>query len=677
MNVSMDAALPAARVLGICLFLSLPLRTAAQNADIEALIAPAVIPSPLQFNGVSADGLMAQLAFDSTAYDALKLQTHALLTDFPLSADESVILEVKPFEVFTADARIVLGSPSGDVALPRPGLLTLRGRVYGDDDSFVYLALSPTLVCGWLEYRGERHLLSSGPHGSGAPPVIYNLDRLPDGALLWDEFRCRALEIGTGAAREVEPLSPDRGLVGKCLRTEVAVDTDYEYTANRFAGDAGAASAYIAALFGAVASIFERDVLVTLDLSYTRVWTANDDPYTGADQLGEFVNWWNANEGAVPRDIAHYLSGMGGGGVAYLSVVCGVPWNYGMSNVNGFFPYPVASYQGGNWDLMVVSHEIGHNFASPHTHDMTPQVDGCGTGDCSAARGGTIMSYCHICSGGMTNIDLRFHERSINDFMRPHALSRTCLAAYGPEILLQPTASQSRCAGDSVLLLTATSDFAAAFQWYKGAIPLVNGPNLIGATSRALYIPSATVADSASDYRCEVWNPVTGCSTKTAYASVTVGASSTIATQPLSQTLAAGESMILRVETVEAAFLSLYQWRRAGVPLVDDGRIAGAQGSLLHIPDMQAADAGEYDCVLTNIFSFCERTTSVATITVTGGCSGDVNGDNLVDLSDLGVLLSHYGTMSGATRDDGDFDGDGDVDLSDLGVLLAAFGVPC
>lgn len=53
---------------------------------------------------------------------------------------------------------------------------------------------------------------------------------------------------------------------------------------------------------------------------------------------------------------------------------------------------------------------------------------------------------------------------------------------------------------------------------------------------------------------------------------------------------------------------------------------------------------------------------------------GDINGDGVVDLSDLGVLLSKYGMTVGATRADGDFDGDGDVDLSDLGVLLANYG---
>jgi hypothetical protein len=58
-------------------------------------------------------------------------------------------------------------------------------------------------------------------------------------------------------------------------------------------------------------------------------------------------------------------------------------------------------------------------------------------------------------------------------------------------------------------------------------------------------------------------------------------------------------------------------------------------------------------------------------------CPGDVNGDQSVNLSDLALLLAHYGMASGATPGDGDTDADGDVDLNDLAFLLARFGTTC
>ncbi len=56
---------------------------------------------------------------------------------------------------------------------------------------------------------------------------------------------------------------------------------------------------------------------------------------------------------------------------------------------------------------------------------------------------------------------------------------------------------------------------------------------------------------------------------------------------------------------------------------------------------------------------------------------GDLDGDCDVDLADLSILLSNYGTTSGATYEDGDLDGDGDVDLADLALLLANYGTEC
>jgi hypothetical protein len=54
-----------------------------------------------------------------------------------------------------------------------------------------------------------------------------------------------------------------------------------------------------------------------------------------------------------------------------------------------------------------------------------------------------------------------------------------------------------------------------------------------------------------------------------------------------------------------------------------------------------------------------------------------VDGDGDVDLSDLAILLAHFGTVGGMTYADGDFDGDADVDLQDLATLLAHFGETC
>lgn len=58
-------------------------------------------------------------------------------------------------------------------------------------------------------------------------------------------------------------------------------------------------------------------------------------------------------------------------------------------------------------------------------------------------------------------------------------------------------------------------------------------------------------------------------------------------------------------------------------------------------------------------------------------CVGDVDGDRTVGLSDLAILLVHFGQPSGATWLDGDLTDDQAVGLDDLAILLGRFGLSC
>ncbi len=56
-------------------------------------------------------------------------------------------------------------------------------------------------------------------------------------------------------------------------------------------------------------------------------------------------------------------------------------------------------------------------------------------------------------------------------------------------------------------------------------------------------------------------------------------------------------------------------------------------------------------------------------------CPEDLDGDGLIGLADLSILLTSFG--GSGDPDDGDIDRDGDVDLADLSALLTVFGTPC
>ncbi|GMU80990.1 MAG: hypothetical protein AMXMBFR47_08610 [Planctomycetota bacterium] len=68
---------------------------------------------------------------------------------------------------------------------------------------------------------------------------------------------------------------------------------------------------------------------------------------------------------------------------------------------------------------------------------------------------------------------------------------------------------------------------------------------------------------------------------------------------------------------------------------------------------------------------------AVWTFHVRPACPWDLDGNDVIDLTDLAIILSNFGTTSGAEPADGDIDGDTDVDLQDLAQVLAQFGAAC
>ncbi len=385
---------------------------------------PGSLSSPLTRLRANDHGQV--LVLDGALYQAARTFASGRVTDFTLSDGRMVDLDVRRIEAYAPDAKILVADDEGEYEVERPDMVMFAGEVVGDPESRVFLSLSPLGNNGFVQYGDKIHIVTSGPHGFGMDTMIYNLTDLPEGTINWYQWQCHADEID-------QPNASDPGIIvpegGPCRQIEMAVETDFEYL-QLFGGNQNAANAYIATMFGAASMIYTRDVNSNFTVVWSRLWTTSSDPWTQgstSNQLTEWRNYWIANQGSVQRDLAHFMSGRGlGGGVAWLSAVCG-SFGYGLSaNLSGFFPNPVLHNHPQNWDVMVVNHEMGHNFGAPHTHDKSPAIDNCASGDCSVVPNATIMSYCHLCSGGLANVRMEFHPRNINEDMLPHLASRSC-----------------------------------------------------------------------------------------------------------------------------------------------------------------------------------------------------------------------------------------------------------
>lgn len=345
-------------------------------------------------------------------------------------------LELERFEVWRPGAVVLIDGQR--VAVPKT--LYFRGRIAGEPDSAVLLSVREHGGTTGMVFRGESAWAIGKGRGQGA---LRSKKSRPDE--LKKPFECALDSLAAPAPGFGAEAATAGAVADQAYDATVAVETDYEYYA--LFGNTTDALDYMADLFGYADLVYSREIDTDMFIGFARLWTggAGSDPWaatTSSNALTEFRAYWNANMTATPRTTAHMLSGKStGGGVAWVGVLCD---NYG--SPGGSYDYGYSGALGGSfnwdgdqthnpasvvWDIMVVQHEIGHNFNSPHTHDYcnlggsAQPIDRCYQGCAGAATGlptcsgptpffnggaGTIMSYCHLLSGGYNNQAMTFGE---------------------------------------------------------------------------------------------------------------------------------------------------------------------------------------------------------------------------------------------------------------------------
>jgi hypothetical protein len=415
--------------------------------------------------------------------------------------DTASHLDLQRIDVWRPDAVVEV---DGKRVTP-PRTAYFRGSVEGDASSVAVLSVRASgevqgLVQkggrSWVVGKGRNHraLRSKRADQTEVPPFECGND---------DHFsieeRLGALDEPTSAAFPVQDELAASTVLDQRRAASIAIETDYEFYA-RF-GNTAAALDYIGDLIGYADVTYSREIDVDMQIGYTRLWTtgSSGDPWaslacTDANRdgvydrspcgtsglLGELRSYWNSRMSSVNRTVVHMLSGKSlGGGIAYIGVLCqnwsgarGNTADYGLSaSLGGRFSWDGdQSHDPANivWDIVVVQHELGHNFNSPHAHDYcnlggsSLPIDNCSSGcqsgasvklpTCSAPTphftsgggSGTIMSYCHLRSGGYGNVAMTFGEGHTcgtmpareAQRMAAHATSR---AASYPKCFATPT----------------------------------------------------------------------------------------------------------------------------------------------------------------------------------------------------------------------------------------------
>jgi hypothetical protein len=400
------------------------------------------VPSPITMDKGETLEMGTALNLEADSYWKLRRYQSVRLVDFPLSETERVDLVLEQFHLATPETRIVAGTDEGDIAIPAPEIMLFRGVVSGRPQSRVVLGVSPRGMQGTIRTAEESYAFSprrgSGNKGNRGSHVILRKSELP--AALPEGRLERSLSdaIPWPGTVEQEGLSAPR-LPGSFQVCRLALDCDYEFW-QRFL-DYGAALDYIYTLFADIGDIFERDVSSKITLTYIRIWTTVNDPYsyvggecTGLDEL---KSYWTQHHNPgqaefIERDVTHLLSSRGVCACAWEGVLCSYEGGFSISGGIALLP---TEAQNLFHDTHFAGHEIGHNFNGHHTHclidpatndwiDKCATEPGCNqTPDCSTAPS-SIMSYCADC-GGLTMELLEFDSVNIGR-IRSH-VSSSCL----------------------------------------------------------------------------------------------------------------------------------------------------------------------------------------------------------------------------------------------------------
>jgi hypothetical protein len=257
--------------------------------------------------------------------------------------------------------------------------------------------------------------------------------------------------------------TPNNNVYNNCSEVRVFEVGDWDMYTTKGSSTTNVTN-FLTALFNNQATLY-RNEGVPIVLKYVQVNTSRDNyqNITVANS-SRFLDTF----GRITQNVLHgcdmallvstALNGGYGamGGVAWLKSMCS---SYNPSNRYGPYGFmniddntSVINFPTYSWNVIGITHEMGHILGSPHTHKCcwnpparNTAIDGCYTidgtcadpGDPTPMVGGTIMSYCHLISVGI-NFANGFGPQPGDTIRRfistTFGSSSSCGARYNPNI---------------------------------------------------------------------------------------------------------------------------------------------------------------------------------------------------------------------------------------------------
>jgi len=303
------------------------------------------------------------------------------------------------------------------------------GVVKSKPNSLVAISVFDNEVAGMIAFQNEKYTI--GKIKNSNHHILYKSTHLN----FTNNFTCDALDpLENSIHKQIEQQTENQKNQPPTNCVNIHIEADYDFYLD-MGSSVTSTTNYVNALMAQVAILYANEN-IPIFVSYINVWT-NTSPYNAAsgdlaimlDEL-RLYGWGQSN-----GNLVHLITTIGGGGIAYVDVLCSGQYNVGVSNIfTNFSNVPTYS-----WDVEVVAHELGHNHGSPHTHSCAwngnnTAIDDCGynysggTDGCDGPTpsAGTIMSYCHLISGVGIDFNLGFGVQPGNR-IRNRVVTANCL----------------------------------------------------------------------------------------------------------------------------------------------------------------------------------------------------------------------------------------------------------
>lgn len=419
-----------------------------------------------------------------------------------LNEEENLTLLLERRNLFSEDFLLRGMTSEGRVDLQADLGKHYRGTVHGVPGSWVAFSIYRDQVSALISMP-KKGTFSLGqlrnPLQDGFSHIVYNVNQVRNAPT----FHCHT---GEWQKKFLEPYNPELKVSDEadCKAVRLYAEFDYYTYNNRFNANLDDANAYATFLLNMTVAIFEQDD-IRLIVSEVFLWTVPDS-YTrdnAGDALREFTddyeNDFNGDIGALIATVPN-----GNGGLAWLNVLCreyNEAFSFGRTSYSNTSTWlrQIPAY---SWDVNVLTHEIGHNLGSPHTHNCFWNGNNTKIDDCAGEfsedfrdercdpgtlpNAGTIMSYCHLNVG--VDFSIGFHPQPA-ELMRNRIAAAGCLQVQSEvdtemsieDIFGQPD-PEKICLGDSLRL---SVDEGYTYEWSNNETSssiFVNAPGVYRVT---------------------------------------------------------------------------------------------------------------------------------------------------------------------------------------------------